>query len=254
MLDVTSSLGARAVAVVLSVSVHAAVALVAVHRGSADMSSIESAVQERSLEQAAQEIEMAEPPAQPGRARTDGAPPGHTHPYPVPRIHDALPRDPSLPHAPMALDERDTTHAAAPAVVETAAPAMPRFAIVVAEAIHAPGGTTASDGQAMTSGSSIAAEEPIAAALADTPARLLAGAPPAYTREAEAAGVEADVPLEIVIDSRGTVVSARVLSRAGYGLDEAALQGIRGYRFAPARREGRSVAIRMRWLMRFQLQ
>jgi protein TonB len=95
---------------------------------------------------------------------------------------------------------------------------------------------------------------PISEGIADAPAKLVAGAPPAYTAAAQAAGVEADVPLEIVVDSAGSVQSARVLGHAGYGLDEAALGAVRGYRFAPARRAGKAVAVRMRWLMRFQLR
>jgi outer membrane biosynthesis protein TonB len=49
-------------------------------------------------------------------------------------------------------------------------------------------------------------------------------------------------------------VSARALTRAGYGLDAAALQGIRGYRFSPAMRAGRPVAVRMRWIVQFRLR
>jgi len=50
------------------------------------------------------------------------------------------------------------------------------------------------------------------------------------------------------------VVGARVLTRVGYGLDEAALRGVRAYHFSPARRAGKALAVRMRWLMRFQLR
>jgi len=88
----------------------------------------------------------------------------------------------------------------------------------------------------------------------DTPARLLVGSSASYTREAEAAGIEADVPLEIVVDSAGSVIGARALSHVGYGLDDAALRSVRGYRFSPARRESKPVTVRMRWLMRFQLR
>jgi hypothetical protein len=52
----------------------------------------------------------------------------------------------------------------------------------------------------------------------------------------------------------GVVVSARALGRVGYGLEEAAVRSIRGYRFEPARRTGHPVAVRMRWTMRFELR
>jgi protein TonB len=88
----------------------------------------------------------------------------------------------------------------------------------------------------------------------EAPAKLASGAAPRYTAAAEAAGIEAEVPLEIVIDARGSVESARALSHVGYGLDEAALAAVRGYRFSPARRAGEPVPVRMRWVMRFQLR
>jgi TonB family protein len=77
---------------------------------------------------------------------------------------------------------------------------------------------------------------------------------PSYPRAAEAAGIESRVPLEIVVDARGNVTSARCLSHVGYGLDEAALRGIRDYRFSPARRHGRAVPVRMRWVVQFELR
>lgn len=88
----------------------------------------------------------------------------------------------------------------------------------------------------------------------DVPARLLSSAPLAYPPAARQSEIELDFPLEIVVDASGHVISARASSHAGYGLDEAALQGIRGYRFSPAVRAGRPVAVRMRWIVQFRLR
>jgi hypothetical protein len=66
--------------------------------------------------------------------------------------------------------------------------------------------------------------------------------------------VEADVPLEIVVSEAGVVIGARGLAHVGYGLDEAALESVRGFRFSAASHDGKAVAVRMKWLMRFQLQ
>jgi TonB family protein len=88
----------------------------------------------------------------------------------------------------------------------------------------------------------------------DTPAKLLNGTPPNYTPAAESAGIEAEVPLEVVIDAAGSVQSARALARIGYGLNEAAITAVLGYRFAPARQANRPVRVRMRWVVRFQLR
>jgi TonB family protein len=138
-----------------------------------------------------------------------------------------------------------------------AAPAVPspRFVMVVAPASRAQNGTSAGSAvaAAATAGESAAAE-PAAEALVDTPAKLLAGASPSYTLEAQAAGIEADIPFEIVVDSTGAVLSARALAHVGYGLDEAALRSVRAARFSPARRAGKALAVRMPWLMRFQLR
>ncbi|MEP7052416.1 MAG: TonB family protein [Pseudomonadota bacterium] len=98
------------------------------------------------------------------------------------------------------------------------------------------------------------ATAPFPEAAVDTPAKLQTGSPPSYTPAAEAAGVEAELPLEVVIDAGGAVQSARALEHVGYGLDEAALAAVRRYRFSAARRAGNAVAVRMRWVLRFQLR
>ena len=88
----------------------------------------------------------------------------------------------------------------------------------------------------------------------NVPARLLAASPLAYPPAARAADIEHDVPVDIVVDAAGRVVSARAVTRAGYGLDDAAVGAIRDYRFSPAMRAGRPVAVRMRWTIQFQLR
>ncbi|MFO0738213.1 MAG: TonB family protein [Labilithrix sp.] len=87
-----------------------------------------------------------------------------------------------------------------------------------------------------------------------TPATLLSNVDATYPTEAWSSGVEADVPVEIVVDARGSVVSARVVTRAGHGFDDAALASIRSYRFAAAQRDGRAVRVRVRWSIQFRLR
>jgi TonB family protein len=86
------------------------------------------------------------------------------------------------------------------------------------------------------------------------PARLRVGPPPDYPASARAEGVEADVPLEIVVNAQGAVIEAHALRHAGYGMDEAALTAVRAYTFTPAQREGRNVRVRMRWVVQFRIQ
>lgn len=64
--------------------------------------------------------------------------------------------------------------------------------------------------------------------------RISYAAPAAYPPEALAAGLEAVVPLELLIDETGQVADARVIEPVGDGFDEAALLAIRAFRFTPA--------------------
>jgi len=139
-------------------------------------------------------------------------------------------------------------------VVVNAAPddGGPRFKLTVAKVM---GSVTANIvGSTLASPGGGSVSQPFSAASVDTPAKLRAGSIPAYTAAALAASIEANVPLEIVVSESGAVSSVRGLEHVGYGLDEAARQSVLGYRFSPALRSGKAVAVRMRWLMRFQLR
>ena len=88
----------------------------------------------------------------------------------------------------------------------------------------------------------------------NVPARLTSSSRVAYPPEARRAEIEVDVPVQIVVDASGRVLEARSLSHPGYGLDEAAAQAIRTWRFSPAQRAGRPVRVRMRWTVQFRLR
>ena len=96
--------------------------------------------------------------------------------------------------------------------------------------------------------------EPLSEKDVSVAARLIASGPVTYPSAARRAEIEADVQVQILVDSDGRVVEARSLSRDGYGLDEAAVQAIRAYRFSPALRDGRPVRVRMRWTVQFRLR
>lgn len=184
----------------------------------------------------------------------------HTHDYPVPPSHDAHPHDPRAVHLPLApaAHDHDHDHEDAPAApVVVAPPTAPmRVTITVGTGGNGANGTAAGGGgggsPAPSSGgpsSEIVAEKSVS-----VPARAIVTARPVYPSAARAAEIEADVALEIVVDAGGAVVSARVARPAGYGLDDAAIQAIRRFRFAPAQRDGRAVGVRMRWVMQFRFQ
>jgi TonB family protein len=94
---------------------------------------------------------------------------------------------------------------------------------------------------------------PLAESQVSAPARLVARAPLVYPPAARAEQIETDVHVELVVDAAGHVVGARALTNAGYGLEGAALASVRGYRFSPAMKDGRAVAVRMRWTVQFRL-
>jgi periplasmic protein TonB len=253
----TIPLSGKSVALLLSASMHAAVALAAV-RGAPHASLNANRAEEPTLEVAELELTPAEAPVAevPSQKSALAAMPArHHHDYAVPPDHDATAHDPSLKHVlPVsAPNTQPAVAAAAPAVVEAPAQATPRFVMTIGASTRTVVGAGVETGtnEAQASG---APGQPIAETSADVPAKLLAGGTPSYTRDAEAAGIEADVPLEIVVDATGSVIGARALTRVGYGLDEAALRSVRGYRFSPAQRAGKAQAVRMRWLMRFQLR
>ena len=75
-----------------------------------------------------------------------------------------------------------------------------------------------------------------------------------YTEEARRRGLEGEVVLEIVILRDGSVGDVRVLRRLGLGLDERAIQAIRGWRFRPARRMGTPVDVLVEVEVDFRLR
>jgi protein TonB len=94
-----------------------------------------------------------------------------------------------------------------------------------------------------------AAEAPAAAAPravpggpGTTPATLISGRDPEYTREAIAARAEGIVAVRCTITTEGTLTDCRVLQSLP-AMDRAVLEAMDTWRYAPATREGRAVAI-----------
>ncbi|WP_021781410.1 energy transducer TonB [Myxococcus hansupus] len=74
-----------------------------------------------------------------------------------------------------------------------------------------------------------------------------------YPEEARRAGVEGTVTLSIAIDHEGKVSSVKILKGPGYGLNEAARDAIRRFRFKPAIKGGEPVATEMKYSYTFLL-
>jgi protein TonB len=197
---------------------------------------------------------------------------GHHHAYPVAPDHDAHPHDPSLLHVargamPAALAESTPIvpplSAQAPASDasshEAPSSEAPLHFVLAPENLITRGATGAPRAGTTTQGVSDGLgtgtlDAPLSESAVDVPARLLSSIPVVYPEAARAAGIEADVLLELVVDGAGHVMSTRVVSAPLPGLADAAARAIRAYRFTPARRAGRAVPVRMRWTVTFRLQ
>jgi periplasmic protein TonB len=140
--------------------------------------------------------------------------------------------------------------AAASPVASAEAP-LPRFTMALAPKAAS---SDASGASAAAAEGVRPAEVPVLpAAAAHVRAQLVASVPATYPFAARSDGIEAEVPLELVLDEAGRVLDARVVRAAGHGFDASALSAVRRYRFAPAERDGHAIRVRMPWTVQFRL-
>lgn len=83
--------------------------------------------------------------------------------------------------------------------------------------------------------------------------RVLSRAAPLYTEEARTAKREGTVVLFAEISSAGDVGNVVVLHGLGKGLDESAVRTIKQWKFSPALKDGRPVAVMITIEMNFSL-
>jgi protein TonB len=86
------------------------------------------------------------------------------------------------------------------------------------------------------------------------PPRILHEVKADYPEEARRRGITGDVVLEIVVRRDGSVGDVKVLEGLGGGLSERAVQAVRQWRFAPARRLGASVDVIVEVAVEFKLR
>lgn len=87
----------------------------------------------------------------------------------------------------------------------------------------------------------------------ERPKRLYAPLP-AFTPAARRLRRQGQVILEAVINKEGAVVDAKILKGLGFGLDESALETVSTWRFEPARRNGRAIAVIYNLVINFELR
>jgi len=90
--------------------------------------------------------------------------------------------------------------------------------------------------------------------LVDSPPRPVQQSPMEYPSSARAQGVQGYVVLSLLISANGEVEKVEVLEATPAGVfEDAALAGIRDWRFEPAQYQGRSVKVWARQRIRFDL-
>lgn len=88
----------------------------------------------------------------------------------------------------------------------------------------------------------------------DSPPRPTYQAPLQYPKTARSRGVEGYVVLSLLISATGEIEKVQVLEASPSGVfEDAALQGVRSWRFEPAQYQGRNVKVWARQRVRFDL-
>jgi TonB family protein len=139
------------------------------------------------------------------------------------------------------------------AAVEAPADAPVRFTLPSSAAFKTQG-TPLGEATTQTATAPAAVETTISVASASARAKLLSGGKAVYPMEARAAEIECDIPVDLLIDANGVVVSASTTSHVGYGLEAAAVRALQTARFSPFVEDGRAVRVRTRWVMSFRLR
>jgi protein TonB len=75
-----------------------------------------------------------------------------------------------------------------------------------------------------------------------------------YPPEAKQKGIQGAVVMDILIDHQGNVREAKLIDGPGAGLNEAALEAVRNFKFSPAMMQDKPVAVRIRYAYRFVLE
>jgi TonB family protein len=86
-----------------------------------------------------------------------------------------------------------------------------------------------------------------------TAPQLIAKQEPVYSQAARLMHTNGSVLLSVLIDAHGTPGHFQLKNGLGYGLDELAAEAVAGWRFRPATKDGRPVAVQANILVNFRL-
>lgn len=90
--------------------------------------------------------------------------------------------------------------------------------------------------------------------LITTQVALLSDVKVPYPPEAKKNNVEGPVVMDLVIDQNGKVKAVELIRGPGSGLNEAALEAVKSFRFRPAKVGDQTVAVKIRYTYRFVLE
>ena len=86
-----------------------------------------------------------------------------------------------------------------------------------------------------------------------TPPRVTYAPDPEYSEEARAAGYQGTCLLWLIVGADGTPHDIKVSRKLGMGLDQKAIEAVRSWRFEPARKDGKPVAVQINLEVSFRL-
>lgn len=86
-----------------------------------------------------------------------------------------------------------------------------------------------------------------------TPPRTIYSPPPEYSAEARNARYQGNCVLLVIVEPGGNTSHIRVLSSVGMGLDEKAIEAVKRWKFAPARKDGKPVPVEVAIEVAFHL-
>lgn len=84
--------------------------------------------------------------------------------------------------------------------------------------------------------------------------KKLFGPKPRYTEEARQARIQGTVILQAVVDIDGNVTAVEVLKGLPFDLDDSAIETVKSWKYEPATRDGKPVAVYINLLVNFSLQ
>ena len=76
---------------------------------------------------------------------------------------------------------------------------------------------------------------------------------PDFTQEARAKKISGDVKVGLIVDAQGLPQNVHVERGVGSGLDEKAVEAVRGYKFKPATKDGVAVPVKISIMVNFQI-